>query len=183
MSAPGYMGKVLHVDLRSEEFETKKLDLDVARDYVGGLGLNAWLMEQVYVTGTDPLSPDNPIILGAGPLVGTNTPGAAKIVATTRFPLNGTISESVGSMRFALNVKGAGFDHLIITGRSKKPVVLVLEDDKASFMDAKELWGLDIFEGSGGQGIHRWSGWPGGGHGLKEPQGDCGHGGSAPKDP
>jgi aldehyde:ferredoxin oxidoreductase len=140
------MGKVLHVDLRSEEFETKKLDLDVARDYVGGLGLNAWLMEQVYVTGTDPLSPDNPIILGAGPLVGTNTPGAAKIVATTRFPLNGTISESVGSMRFALNVKGAGFDHLIITGRSKKPVVLVLEDDKASFMDAKELWGLDIFE-------------------------------------
>jgi aldehyde:ferredoxin oxidoreductase len=140
------MGKVLHVDLRSGEFETKKLDLDVARDYVGGLGLNARLMEQVYVTGTDPLSPDNPIILGAGPLVGTGTPGAAKIVATTRFPLNGTISESVGSMRFALNLKGAGFDHLIMTGRAKKPVVLVLEDDKASFMDAKELWGMDIFQ-------------------------------------
>ncbi|NIR15400.1 MAG: hypothetical protein GWN86_16320, partial [Desulfobacterales bacterium] len=57
--------------------------------YVGGLGLNAWLMEQVYVTGTDPLSPDNPLVLGSGPLVGTGTPGAAKIVATTRFPLNG----------------------------------------------------------------------------------------------
>jgi aldehyde:ferredoxin oxidoreductase len=113
---------------------------------VGGLGLNAWLMEQVYVTGTDPLSPDNPIILGAGPLVGTGTPGAAKIVATTRFPLNGTISDSVGSMRFAQNLKGAGFDHLTITGRSKKPVVLVLENDKASFIDAKESWGMDIFE-------------------------------------
>ena len=142
----GYMGKVLHVDLSSGEYETKALDLNAARDYVGGLGLNAWLMEQVYVTGKDPLSPDNPIILGAGPLVGTGTPGAAKIVATTRFPLNGTISESVGSMRFALNLKGAGFDHLIITGRSKKPVVLALENDKASFIDAKELWGMDIFE-------------------------------------
>lgn len=146
MSAPGYMGEVLHVDLTSREYETKALDLNAAQDYVGGLGLNAWLMEQVYVTGTDPLSPDNPIILGAGPLVGTITPGAAKIVATTCFPLNGTISESVGSMRFAQNLKGAGFDHLIITGRSKRPVVLVLEDDKASFIDAKELWGTDIFQ-------------------------------------
>ncbi len=146
MTAHGYMGKVLHVDLTSGEQETRALDLNAARDYVGGLGLNAWLMEQFYVTGTAPLSPDNPIILGAGPLVGTDTPGAAKIVATTRFPLNGTISESVGSMRFALNLKGAGFDHLILTGRSKKPVVLVLKDDEASLIDAKELWGLDIFE-------------------------------------
>jgi aldehyde:ferredoxin oxidoreductase len=146
MSTFGYMGKALHVDLTTGEYETKALDLNAARDYMGGLGLNAFLMDQTYHSGTDPLSPDNPIILGAGPLVGTGTPGAAKIVATTRFPLNGTISESVGSMRFALNLKGAGFDHLIITGRSKKPVVLVLEDDRASFVDAKELWGNDIFE-------------------------------------
>jgi aldehyde:ferredoxin oxidoreductase len=146
MNTFGYMGKVLHVDLTSGEHEIKALDLDAAQDYVGGLGLNAWLMEQVYATGTGPLSPHNPLILGSGPLVGTGSPGAAKIVATTRFPLNGTISESVGSMRFALNLKGAGFDHLIITGRSKKPVVLVLEDEKASFIDAKELWGRDIFE-------------------------------------
>lgn len=146
MSTFGYMGKVLSVDLTSGEFEGKKLDLDAARGYLGGLGLNAFLMEQTYHCGTDPLSPENPIILGTGPLVGTGTPGAAKIVATTRFPLNGTISESVGSMRFALNLKGAGFDHMIISGRAKKPVVLVLENDRASFMDARELWGNDIFE-------------------------------------
>ncbi|MGD8986195.1 MAG: aldehyde ferredoxin oxidoreductase N-terminal domain-containing protein, partial [Desulfobacteraceae bacterium] len=146
MSTFGYMGKVLHLDLTSGEYETEELDLDAARGYLGGLGLNAFLMEQTYHSGTEPLSPENPIILGTGPLVGTGTPGAAKIVATTRFPLNGTISESVGSMRFALNLKGAGFDHLIITGRAKKPVVLVLENDGASFIDAQELWGMDIFE-------------------------------------
>jgi aldehyde:ferredoxin oxidoreductase len=103
-------------------------------------------MEKIYATGTDALSEDNPIIFGTGPLVGTGTPGAAKIVATTRFPQNGTISESVASMRFALNLKGAGFDHLIVTGRAKKPVILILDQDKARLMDAGEWWGLDIFD-------------------------------------
>jgi aldehyde:ferredoxin oxidoreductase len=146
MTPYGYMGKILHVDLTSAHHEVKGLDLEVARSYLGGLGLNAWLMEQAYTTGTDPLSPDNPLILGTGPLVATGAPGAAKIVATTRFPLNGTISESVGSMRFALNLKGAGFDHLIITGRAKKPVVLALDHQGVSFIDAGDLWGRDIFE-------------------------------------
>jgi aldehyde:ferredoxin oxidoreductase len=140
------MGKILHVDLTSGEFQTQELDLDAAQAYLGGLGMNAWLMERAYAPGTDPLSPQNPIILGAGPLVATGTPGAAKIIATTRFPLNGTISESVGSMGFALNLKGAGFDHVVITGRAKRPVALVLKHDGVSMADARDLWGRDIFE-------------------------------------
>ena len=146
MTAFGYMGKILHADLGSGQFEIKDIELDSAMAYLGGLGLNALLMKQIYATGTDPLSPDNPIILGSGPLVGTGCPGAAKIIATTRFPLNGTISESVGSMRFALNLKGAGFDHMIITGRAKKPVVISLGNNEPRLLDASELWGLDIFE-------------------------------------
>jgi len=146
MTAAGYMGKVLHVDLTSAQSEVKILDPDAARACVGGLGINAWLMEQTHETGTHPLSPDNPIILGTGPLVGTGVPGAAKIVATTRFPLNFTISESVGSMRFARNLKGAGFDHVIITGRSKNPAVLTIDHGQASLIDAGHLWGSDIFE-------------------------------------
>ena len=140
------MGKILHVDLTSGKFETRQLPLDEARSYLGGLGLNARLMEQEYATGSDPLSPENTIILGSGPLVGTGCPGAAKIVATTRFPLNGTISESVGSMRFALNLKGAGFDHMIITGRAEKPVAISLENGELRLLDAHDLWGLDIFQ-------------------------------------
>ncbi|MBW2118628.1 MAG: hypothetical protein JRH09_12010 [Deltaproteobacteria bacterium] len=146
MTTYGYMGKILHVDLETGHFEIKDLELDSAMAYLGGLGLNALLMKKTYVSGTDPLSPDNPIILGSGPLVGTGCPGAAKIIATTRFPLNGTISESVGSMRFALNLKGAGFDHMIITGRAKKPVVISLGNGEARLLDATDLWGLDIFE-------------------------------------
>ncbi|MEJ2718171.1 MAG: aldehyde ferredoxin oxidoreductase N-terminal domain-containing protein [Deltaproteobacteria bacterium] len=146
MEPNGYRGKILHVDLSSEEVVERQLDLDVARAYIGGLGMNAWLMQQTYETGTDPLSPGNPIIIGAGPLVGAGIPGVAKTVATTRFPLNATISESVGSMRFARNLKGAGFDHLIITGRSKKPVVVAVVPGGCSLVDASDLWGLDIFD-------------------------------------
>ena len=142
----GYIGKMLYVDLTSEQFEERPLDSEMARRYLGGLGMNAWLMQQTYKKGTEPLSPGNPIILGAGPLVGTGVPGAAKIVATTRFPLNGTISESVGSMRFASSLKGAGFDHVIITGRAKKPVLLALDEKGPSLKDANDLWGRDIFE-------------------------------------
>ena len=142
----GYMGKVLFVDLGSEDKEIRQLDLDAARDFIGGLGMNAWLMKQSYRKGTAPLSSENPIILGAGPLVGTGVPGAAKIIATTRFPLNGTISESVGSMRFARNLKGAGFDHVVITGRAKKPTIVVIKDHDVHFHQASDLWGMDTFE-------------------------------------
>lgn len=142
----GYMGKILFVDLTSQDIEVKELELDAARDYIGGLGMNAWLMKQTYQKGTQPLSPENPIILGAGPLVGTGVPGAAKIIATTRFPLNGTISESVGSMRFARNLKGAGFDHVVITGKAQKPTTLVIRDHQVYFHKASDLWGLDTFE-------------------------------------
>lgn len=142
----GYMGKILRVDLSSRQFEIKKLEFKDAKSYLGGLGLNARLMEQTYSTGTDPLSPDNPLIFGVGPLVNTGVQGASKTIVTARFPLNGTISESVGSMRFATSMKGAGFDHVIVTGKSKKPVILVLEDDNPYLVDAGGLWGLDIVD-------------------------------------
>lgn len=140
------MGKILFVDLTTGQYEGKELDMNAARTYLGGLGLNAWLMEKTYAPGTAPLAPDAPMILGVGPLVGTGAPGAAKVVATARFPLNGSISESVGSMRFARNMKGTGFDHLIIRGKAGRPTILVLDHGKVSLVDAGNLWGLDIFQ-------------------------------------
>ena len=142
----GYMGNVLYVDLTSGSLAEQPLDPDAARSHLGGMGINAWLMSRIFRSGTSPFSPDNPIILGAGPLVGTGAPGASKVAATTRFPLNGAISESVGSMRFARNLKGAGFDHVVITGRAERPVVLVIGEENVSLMDAGDLWGRDIFE-------------------------------------
>lgn len=144
METCGYMGKILYFDLTSGESEIKLLDPDLARAYMGGLGVNTRLMEQIYSTDTDPFSPENPVIFGVGPLINTGVQGASKTIVTTRFPQNGSISESVGSQRFATNMKGAGLDHVVITGKSKKPVVLLIEDEKISMVDAGGLWGLDL---------------------------------------
>ncbi|HDM09910.1 MAG TPA: hypothetical protein ENF92_05260 [Desulfobacteraceae bacterium] len=73
--ATGYMGKVLFVDLSSEEKEVRQLDLDAARGFIGGQGMNAWIMKQRYRRGTDPLSSENPIILGPGPIWSTPSKG------------------------------------------------------------------------------------------------------------
>ena len=124
MEPCGFMGKILYFDLTSGDSDVKPLDLDFAQANMGGLGINTRLMEQTFKTGTDPLSPDNPVIFGVGPLVNTGVQGASKTIVTTRYPQNGSISESVGSMRFASNMKGAGFDHMVITGKAKKPIVL-----------------------------------------------------------
>ena len=144
MEMYGYMGEIVSINLNSGQYDIEKLDPDLAQAYIGGQGINTRMMEQKYKIGTDPLSPDNCLIFGVGPLVNTGVQGAAKIVVTTRYPQNGSISESVGSMNFASNMKGAGFDHMTITGKSKKPVFLLIQDEKISMVDAKGLWGLDI---------------------------------------
>jgi len=146
MEMYGYMGKIVSINLNSGKYDIEKLDVDLAQENIGGQGINTRLMKQTRKIGTDPLSPDNCLIFGAGPLVNTGVQGTSKIIVTTRYPQNGAISESVGSMRFASNMKGAGFDHMIVTGKSKKPVVLLVMDEKISMVDAEGLWGLDIVD-------------------------------------
>jgi aldehyde:ferredoxin oxidoreductase len=144
METYGYMGKIIFLDLHSGQYHIEKLDPDFARAGIGGQGLNTLLMEKTFRNGTDPLSPDNCLIFGVGPLVNSGVQGASKTLVTTRYPQNGAISESVGSMRFASNLKGAGFDHMIVTGKAKKPVILVIEDERISMVNANGLWGLTI---------------------------------------
>ena len=76
----------------------------------------------------------------------TGVPGCAQIVAAARFTLNCTTWESMGSIRFALNLKGSGFDHVITAGRAERPMVLILDQGLVSLANAGELRGPDIFE-------------------------------------
>ncbi|MDY6912685.1 MAG: aldehyde ferredoxin oxidoreductase C-terminal domain-containing protein, partial [Chloroflexota bacterium] len=94
---------------------------------------------------TEPLSPENAIILGAGPFAGTPIPGSGKVMATTKFPMTKAIGTAVGGGSLGPMMKFAGYDHVIITGRAEKPVYLKL-DEKPEIIDAGDLWGKDIFE-------------------------------------
>ena len=99
MAIPGYAGSILFVDLTSERTREESLDPELARTLIGGCGINNKLAYDLMPQGIDPLSPQNLIIIGAGPFADTLVPGAAKILVTTRFPLNGTFATA--AFRFA----------------------------------------------------------------------------------
>src|SRR3972149_3099260 len=111
-----YAGYILRVDLSRGKITQKPLDGNIARDFIGGFGINNKLAYDLIRPGTDPLSPGKPIILGAGLLNGTVAPSSSRVFATTKFPITGAIGSACGG-GFGFMLKAAGYDHLIITGR------------------------------------------------------------------
>jgi len=143
----GFAGRVLHVDLTRGVVEAEPLDDDLARDFIGGLGLSAKLAYQAIEPGTDAFSPDNPIVLGAGPLVGTNLPSASRVFAVTKLPTSHSIGWcGGGGASFGYLLKNAGYDHVLIKGRADRPVRLEITDEGAALRDASSLWGLGVDE-------------------------------------
>lgn len=110
------------------------------------MGMNCKLAAEYIKPKIDPLSPENSIIIGAGPLVGTITPAASRVVGISKFPASGAIANSCGSMSFGFHLKQAGYDHVIITGKAEYPVFLEILDDRVELCDARKLWGNDIVE-------------------------------------
>jgi len=153
MEYKGYAGRILYVDLTTQSVRQEPLDLELGKRFLGGCGMNLRLAYDLITPGTDPLSPDNPIVIGAGTLVG-HTPGAAKISCTTKLALPATTdgrhyvtTAMSGSRGFGHMMKRAGLDHIVITGSAKAPVYLEIVDDEVNLRDARSLWGkMDIYE-------------------------------------
>ena len=146
MDLYGYTGNILDVNLTNNKISVITENPDDLRKFIGGSGMNCKLGAERLIPRTDPLSPENLVIVGTGPLVGTITPGASRSVGFSRFPATGAIANSCGSMGFGFNLKQAGFDHIIISGRSEKPVYLLVWDDHIELCDARHLWGQDIVD-------------------------------------
>ncbi len=146
MNYYGFAGKELYVDLSSGEIEKKPLDFQEATKFLGGMGIQLKLLYKLLKPGIDPFSPENPIIIGSGPLVGTGAPGTPRVLATAKYPQTYAIGSGAGAMRFGFMLKLAGYDHIIITGKAKKPVYLKISNDEVELCDASHLWGKDIVE-------------------------------------
>lgn len=142
----GYNGRILVIELGSEKTSVECLPDSAREDYLGGFGANNHLFAEFSRPGTDPLSPENPVVLGAGPLVGTSVPGAARVMANARLPLTGAVASASGSMGLGVNTKRAGWDHLVLLGRATEPKIIVVQDDTVEFLRADELWGRGTLE-------------------------------------
>ncbi|MFC1869753.1 aldehyde ferredoxin oxidoreductase family protein [Chloroflexota bacterium] len=146
MASKGYAGKILRVNLSNGAIKHEPLDTEMARRFIGGWGMNARLAYDNIKPGTDAYSPDNVLIFGAGLLGGTSSPSTSKSFLTTKDPVSGTVSTAVGSSNLSAEMKWAGYDHLLITGKSKKPIYLEITDDDVKIHDAGHLWGKDLVE-------------------------------------
>lgn len=145
-----FAGRILNVDLTNGEIHSEPLDMDIARKYVGGKGLGARLLWERLKKGTDPLSPENVVILATGPLTGTTCP-STRMCFVAKSPLTGTFDDSYVGGHFCHEIKFAGFDVISITGKADKPTYLWIDGEKPpgreniELADASHLWGKDTF--------------------------------------
>jgi aldehyde:ferredoxin oxidoreductase len=142
----GYAGKYLRIDLSNEKISKVPLSQGMARDYIGGTGFCAYILWNELSQKTDPLSPENRIIFAVGPLTGAFFPPAGRFVIATKSPLTGIWGESHSGGFFGPELKYAGYDMIVIQGASKKPVYLLIDDDRVELIDASHLWGKDTRE-------------------------------------
>lgn len=139
---------MLQVDLSDAKIWEEALPEELVRNYTGGAGINARLFYNLVRSNPalDPLSPENPLIFGCGPVVGTQFPCATRYTVTSKSPLTRIFGDSNAGGHFGVKMKQAGYDHIVIKGRSDKPVALLIEKGKTpQLVDAVEIWGLDTY--------------------------------------
>ncbi len=142
----GYAGKVVRVNLTSGKVDVNALNENLASQYIGGKGFGAKILYDELSPKVDPFDPSNLLIFATGPVSGLVLSGAAKLCAVFKSPLTGIWGESQCGGHFAAHLKKAGYDMIIIYGRSEEPVYITIEDGEIRINSASHLWGKDAFE-------------------------------------
>jgi len=137
----GNLGRYLDVDLGAGTIEVKRTDPQDEELYLGGRGMGARMLYDNTPAGLDPFDERMVLIFSVGPLTGTNAPQSNRFVVTTKSPLTGCIGDSHCGGSFATKLKKAGYDAVLLRGRSDRPVYLEIDEDNVTLKDASHLWG------------------------------------------
>lgn len=137
----GYMGKVLHVNLTTGHLEVETPPESFYRETMGGSGLNLAYLLKMLPPGIDPLGPENVLALSVGVLTGAPISGLSRVMVNAKSPLTGAIGDAQGGGFWPAELKFAGSDAIIVTGKSPRPVYLWIHDGVAELRDAAHLWG------------------------------------------
>ncbi len=139
----GYAGKILFIDLSRQKTWVESVDPYLP--FIGGRGINQWLLFKLVDKNVSPLDPENVLILGAGPMNGTLVPGSGRLSIEFKNFITGGIGSANCGGRFSAEMKYAGYDHIVIQGRAESPIYLFIQDEQVHFRDASELWGRDTW--------------------------------------
>ena len=138
----GYAGRILYVALDTGKTRVEPLNEDYAKKYIGGIGLGMRLWLANSKPGVDPFSPENTLVLALGPISGTMFPtGGNGHAFVAKSPETFGVGEAVAHGTFGAEMKRAGYDAVIFTGKSEKPVYLWIDDDSVQLLDACASYG------------------------------------------
>ncbi|MFX0058236.1 MAG: aldehyde ferredoxin oxidoreductase family protein [Candidatus Hodarchaeota archaeon] len=137
----GYSGNILRIDLSNEKISIENPDDLFYRKYIGGEGFIAYYLLKEVPKGVDSLDQKNRLIFATGPLTGTNIPGSGRNSIGAKSPLTGGFGVSEVGGYWGAELKHAGFDAIIIEGKSNKPVYLWIQDQEIEIKEAGHLWG------------------------------------------
>jgi aldehyde:ferredoxin oxidoreductase len=142
----GFQGKILIADLTKGTLQDEPLNEKYARDFIGSTGLAARYLYDMVDEKTDPLGPDNPLILMTGLLNGTSGPSVSRWGGATKSPYTGHYGDANAGSWFGAELKNAGYDGIILKGISAAPVYIYIKDGQAEIKDAGHLWGKDTYK-------------------------------------
>jgi len=138
--------KIAYINLTTGEIETKLIPTSIRKKFLGGRGLDMYLMYNHIKPGVDPLGADNVAFVSAGILVGTLASASARTHIGGKSPLTGYVGSANMGGFFAPEMRWAGFDHLVIKGKAEKPVYLWIHNGEIEIRDAKNIWGKTVHE-------------------------------------
>jgi aldehyde:ferredoxin oxidoreductase len=141
-----YGGHILRADLTSGKIRREKTDPNFMLKVIGGRGLNSTRLHAELQRDIDPLSPENMLLIGVGPLTGTLLSASAYMTISGKSPLTGILGDSAAGGFLGPELKQAGYDQMVMTGRSEQPVYVFIADDYVELRDAGHLWGKDIWQ-------------------------------------
>jgi aldehyde:ferredoxin oxidoreductase len=141
-----FRATVLRVDLTEHKIEKQELSQKLLEDYLGGRGIGVKLLYDELPAGTNPLSPGNMVVFSSSVLGGTFAPASARMTVTSKSPETNLYCKSNVGSHFSPELRFAGYDYIVITGASDKPVYLCIRDDIVEIRDAGHLWGRDVRE-------------------------------------
>ena len=141
----GFAGKELRVDLSNGSIEKKDLPFNILKKFLGGSGYCADLLFRELPAGIDPMSDDNKLVFATSPLTLNEVPGGGSVMLCFKSPETGIWGEARCGGDFGPNMKRAGYDFIVIEGRSDKPVYLEVTEENATLKDASDLKGQDVY--------------------------------------
>ena len=138
--------KLLRINLSQGKISTEAIPESVVYHYLGGTGYITYYLNKELKAKIDPLSPENKLIIAPGPLQGTNVPVSGRYAVGTKSPLTGLYLDSNAGGFLGPEIRMAGYDLIIIEGKSSTPVYISIKDEMVEIKDAQDLWGFFVYE-------------------------------------